>query len=153
MQKAFTLIELLVVVLIIGVLAAIALPQYQKAVLRAQFTEVELNLRALYDAQQRYYLANGNYATELSDLDIEISPGKDLGGMKFDRYSLSARKACVLYYERSYTTDSFCVYLNDESNCSNPVSKGTIGAESFSTTIRSTLGFATSGGCGIYPKL
>ena len=73
MKKAFTLIELLVVVLIIGILAAVALPQYQKAVLRARFMQVKIDTEALYQAQQRYHLANGEYATTKNDLDIQTS--------------------------------------------------------------------------------
>ncbi|WP_428050311.1 type IV pilin protein [Candidatus Avelusimicrobium caledoniensis] len=75
-NKAFTLIELLVVVLIIGILAAVALPQYQKAVEKARMTEAVSLVRAIANANQVFYMANGRYAdmTELSLLDIEI-PG------------------------------------------------------------------------------
>ena len=71
-NKAFTLIELLVVVLIIGILAAIAVPQYQKAVSKARVTEAIIALRAITNAQEIYYLTNGKYTEEISDLDIKL---------------------------------------------------------------------------------
>lgn len=72
MNKAFTLIELLVVVLIIGILAAIALPQYEKAVARSRSAEAMIILTALVNAEQRYYLANGDYTRDYTALDVEI---------------------------------------------------------------------------------
>ena len=71
-KKAFTLIELLVVVLIIGILAAIALPQYQKAVEKARLATWMPMVRALYQAEEAYYLANGEYSNDLAALDVQI---------------------------------------------------------------------------------
>ena len=59
----FTLIELLVVVLIIGILAAVALPQYNKAVKKAQMAEVYNAVDALDKALGAYYAENGTYRT------------------------------------------------------------------------------------------
>ena len=78
-NRAFTLIELLVVVLIIGILAAIALPQYQKAVERARMTEAAIVLRSIADANRRYHLATNQWAkaTELDLLDIDVPGTQD----------------------------------------------------------------------------
>ena len=71
-KKGFTLIELLVVVLIIGILAAIAVPQYQKAVEKSQVMQAVTSLKALVEAEEIYFLQNGLYATSLDDLDIKL---------------------------------------------------------------------------------
>ena len=73
MSWGFTLIELLVVVLIISILAAVAVPQYQKAVARAHAAEAVAVLKALADAQEVYYLAHGEYTNNLEDLDVSAS--------------------------------------------------------------------------------
>ena len=68
----FTLIELLVVVLIIGILAAIAVPQYQKAVERSKAAQALAIIRSVAAAQENYYLANGTYATNFNELAVDI---------------------------------------------------------------------------------
>ena len=70
-KQAFTLIELLVVVLIIGILAAVALPQYQKAVAKSRVMQVLPYIQAVYEAEQVYYLANGTYAETLDELAVD----------------------------------------------------------------------------------
>lgn len=69
MNTGFTLIELLVVVLIIGILAAIALPQYQKAVERARMMEAIQTLDNIVKAQNILYMQTGRFAQNLETLN------------------------------------------------------------------------------------
>ncbi len=75
--SGFTLIELLVVVLIIGILASVALPQYEVAVLKSRMTAALPLMRALKDAEERYYLVNNRYLDQFDGLDLDV-PEKDL---------------------------------------------------------------------------
>lgn len=73
MKRGFTLIELLVVVLIIGILAGVALPQYEKAVMKSRYSNLMATVNALGAAEEAYYMATGQYTNDFEALDI--TPG------------------------------------------------------------------------------
>ena len=71
-NQGFTLLELLVVVLIIGILAAVALPQYQLAVDKTQFAKMQTMVNAVRKSYQGYFLLHGKGPKRFSDLDLDI---------------------------------------------------------------------------------
>jgi prepilin-type N-terminal cleavage/methylation domain-containing protein len=81
LNKAFTLIELMVVVVILGVVAGFAIPNYTKSVERSHRKDAESNLRMIHAAQQMYaarnndaYWTGGNVGTINSNLQLHIVP-------------------------------------------------------------------------------
>jgi len=71
-NNGFTLIELLVVVLIIGILAAIALPQYQKVMEKSKASQALTWIKSIYESIESYYLATGTYPNNFEQIDIEL---------------------------------------------------------------------------------
>ena len=98
----FTLIELLVVVLIIGILAAVAVPQYQRAVSKSRYVQVMTSANAVAAAASVYKMANGSYPPTLEDLDITLP-----GTLSQSKKTVSLNGyICQLFMEESNAMDS-----------------------------------------------
>jgi prepilin-type N-terminal cleavage/methylation domain-containing protein len=74
-RSGFTLIELLIVVVIIGILAAIAIPKFQNTKGKSYTAAIKSDLRNVATAQEAYFYENSTYATATSMLNLRSSPG------------------------------------------------------------------------------
>ena len=87
----FTLIEILIAVIIVAVLAAVAVPQYQKAVYKSRFRTLMSIARGINQGNEDFYLTNGHYATDVSSLMItganEYPDGTSVQLATDDKYS------------------------------------------------------------------
>ena len=90
MKEGFTLIELLVVVLIIGILASIAWPQYEKAVEHSRASQAFTMLKSLVPAYKVYFEANSEYPSKFEEIDAEV-PSDWTGDVKWHSNATDTR--------------------------------------------------------------
>ena len=129
--KGFTLIELLVVVLIIGILAAIAVPQYQVAVAKARYSELMTLVKHVKTEQEVFFLANGHYAANCNELGIDVPSNTTLASGVLYELNGKFKLAClhgtqtvagILYdKEKRYAVsyEQFLTHVTDEEG--NPI--------------------------------
>ena len=101
-RLGFTLIELLVVVLIIGILAAVALPKYQQAVEKSRATQALIIGRHLKDLERAFFLANGRYTNKFDELDFDVPAGGQLSDDKLHFYIGTYHVKLLENYNRVY---------------------------------------------------
>ena len=75
MRKGFTLIELLIVVVIIGILAAIAIPKFANTKSKAYVTAMKSDLRNLVTAEEAFFSDSSKYTRTITDLKFQSSTG------------------------------------------------------------------------------
>jgi type IV pilus assembly protein PilA len=111
-NQGFTLVELMIVVAIIGILAAVAIPNYQKYQSKARQTEAKINLSALYTAEKSYAVESNTYTSCLADIGYTAGSGSQRYYAVGFRTSASTatscgpagNTACNLYYSGAAST-------------------------------------------------
>lgn len=105
-RPGFTLIELVIVVVILGVLAAIALPRLRNTRGRGYTATLHSDLRNLAVAEEAYYYQNGAYTSDIARLPVSVSPGVTLSVSAADERGWGAtavhpaayQSLCAIFY-------------------------------------------------------
>ena len=110
MKKAFTLVELLIVIIIIGILATLAIPQYQRMVNRARWSEAMSLADAIKTAENLYYVENNAFRTgasanlgDLSTLDLPVATARQF------RFSLRNPDMIYAYHSSQNAADDIAL--------------------------------------------
>ena len=109
-RKGFTLIELLIVVVIIGILAAIAIPKFSNTKEKAYMAAMKSDLRNLVTSEEAYFADNNTYTTNQTDLNYNSSAGVVVvivanAGVSFNAIGT-----------HTGTTESCAIYINEAIN-------------------------------------
>jgi type IV pilus assembly protein PilE len=91
-QRGVTLLELMTVVVIIGILAAIAIPSYRSYLIRAQRSDATAALLHVAQAQEKFYLQNNRYATN-AQMSLGPPAGLGIAGTEHGFYTLGLASA------------------------------------------------------------
>tara|TARA_B100000953_G_scaffold97953_1_gene80323 strand:+ start:514 stop:906 length:393 start_codon:yes stop_codon:yes gene_type:complete len=105
-KQGFTLIELLIVIVILGILAALAIPKVSNMTYRSYFAAMEADLKNLASQQEIYYASEYSYTAEKSDLafissrDVSISVNADSEGWSATatHVALEPIEGCSIYH-------------------------------------------------------
>jgi prepilin-type N-terminal cleavage/methylation domain-containing protein len=105
-KQGFTLIELLIVIVILGILAALAIPKVSNTTYRSYFAAMEADLKNLASQQEIYYASEYSYTAEKSDLafissrDVSISVNADSEGWSATatHVALEPIEGCFIYH-------------------------------------------------------
>lgn len=121
-SAGFTLIEMLVVVLIVGILSAIALPQYQDAVEKSRVSEALINARAILDGIQRFQQARPDISVSTFDqiADVDLKGGRrtrfNMYETKNFRYQIENQLLVVTRLEDGLPVYEFAYRYNSDSD-------------------------------------